>query len=84
MLEEELSELQSSLAKASETGKGVRKWDSLISRYYKTKELTPDMLKALVKEIKLYADGSISIDFKYMDEFEEMMKECRRIRGEVA
>ncbi len=42
------------------------------------------MLKAIVKEIKLYADGSISIDFRYMNEFEEMLKECERIKTEVA
>lgn len=84
VLEKELEELQGIHTKVSETGLREKKWGLLASQYYKTKELTPAMLKAIVKEIKLYADGSISIDFRYMNEFEEMLKECEKIKTEVA
>ncbi|MCI8702910.1 MAG: recombinase family protein [Anaerotignum sp.] len=83
-LEKELEELQCIRTKVSKAGLSEKKWSRLVSLYYKTKELTPAMLKAIVKEIKLYADGSISIDFRYMNEFEEMLKECERIKTEVA
>lgn len=83
-LEKELAEFQSIRTKASEASSGEKKWGQLVSQYYKTKELTPAMLKAVVKEIRLYADGSISVDFRYMNEFEEMLRECERIRREVA
>lgn len=84
VLEKELNELQSIRTKASEASVGEKRWERLISEYYKTKELTSAMLKAMVKEIKLFADGSISIDFRYMNEFEELLKECERLRKEVA
>ena len=56
----------------------------LIDQYYNAESLTKDMVKAFVKEVKLYDDNSISIEFRYMNEFEELMKECERIRREVA
>lgn len=83
-LEKELTELQSIRTKASEVSVGEKRWESLIAKYYKTKELSSTMLKALIKEIRLYADGSISIEFRYMNEFEELIKECEKIRKEVA
>ena len=56
----------------------------LIDRYYNAESLTKDMVKAFIKEIKLYDDNSISIEFRYRNEFEELMQECERIRREVA
>ena len=83
-LEKELSELQSIRDKTMETALGEKKWDRLISKYYKAEKLDSAMLKAMVKEIKLYADNSIYIEFRYMNEFEELLRECERIRKEVA
>ena len=70
--------------KAASVSEGERKWMKLIDRYYHAKNLTKDMVKAFVKEIKLCDDNSISIEFRYMNEFEELLKECERIRKEVA
>ena len=56
----------------------------LIDQYYHVKNLTKEMVKAFVKEIKLYDDNSIFIEFRYMDEFEKLLQECERIRKEVA
>lgn len=63
---------------------GAQKWESLIKKYRKVKTVTPELIEALVEEIRFHADGSIDIDFKYMNEFEEMFNECERIRKEVA
>lgn len=83
-LERELAELKSVHAKAQEVSTGERKWDRLITKYYHAKSLSKTMVKAFVKEIKLYADSSILIEFRYMVEFEELLRECERIRKEVA
>ncbi len=83
-LEKELQELKSIRGKASEAAQGEKKWEQLISKYYKAQTLNPAMMEAIVKEIKLYADNSISIEFRYMNEFEELLQECERIRREVA
>lgn len=83
-LEKELAELKSIRTKAEKVGTGEKKWDMLIKKYYHAKELTPIMVEAMIEEIKLYADNSISISFKYMNEFTELMRECERIRKEVA
>lgn len=83
-LEKELQELKSIRGKASEAAQGEKKWEQLISKYYKAQTLSPAMMEAIVKEIKLYADNSISIEFRYMNEFEELLQECERIRREVA
>lgn len=83
-LERELAEMKSVHAKAQEVSTGERKWDRLIAKYYHAKSLSKTMVKAFVKEIKLYADSNILIEFRYMVEFEELLRECERIRKEVA
>lgn len=83
-LEKELAELKSIRIKSEKTSAGEKKWAQLIKQYYHAKNLTSAMVQAMVEEIKLYADNSISISFKYMNEFEELMRECERLRKEVA
>ena len=83
-LEQELCELQSVRVKAAEAEQGERRWEQFVSRYYKAETLAPGMLAAMVKEIRLYADHHISIEFRYMNEFEELFDECERMRREVA
>lgn len=82
--ESELQELQAIKAKTKVTETGARKWNRLISRYYKAETVTEEMVEAMVDEIRVNTDGSLDIRFKYMPEFEEMFKECERIRKEVA
>ena len=84
VLEQELSELRGMDSKAASVSFGEKHWQGLIDRYYGAKELTGDMVRAMVREIKLHADNSISVEFLYMNEFEELIRECERIRKEVA
>ena len=83
-IEQEERELKSVHEKADSINVGERKWMKLIDQYYNAESLTKDMVKAFVKEVKLYDDNSISIEFRYRNEFEELMQECERIRREVA
>jgi len=84
LLEQQIQEAESSLAHVRKTETGARKWDLLIKKYYNMKVLTAEIVNAFVEEIRFHADGSIDIDFKYAIEFEEMFRECERIREEVA
>lgn len=82
--ESELQKIQAIKTKTKVTETGARKWNRLISRYYKAETVTEKMVEAMVDEIRVNTDGSLDIRFKYLPEFEEMFKECERIRKEVA
>lgn len=83
-LEQQLSEMQSTRSRTRKAEMGAHKWESLVRKYRKVKSVTPELIEAMVEEIRFHADGSIDIDFKYMNEFEEMFQECERIKKEVA
>lgn len=83
-LEQEEKELRTLREKHTEVSEGEKKWTRLTDRYYHAENLSKEMIQAFVKGIKLYADNSISIEFRYMNEFEELLRECERIRKEVA
>lgn len=38
----------------------------------------------MVREIRLHANRSISVEFLYMNEFEALIRECERLKKEVA
>lgn len=83
-LEQEVHELEAIKTRVRSTETNARKWDQLIKKYYHAQTVTKELINALVEEIRYYADGKIDIDFKYMNEFEEMFRECERIKEEVA
>lgn len=83
-LEQEERELRSVHERATAASTGEKKWDRLIERYYHQERLTKEMVNAFVKGIQFYADNSITIEFRYMNEFEELLQECERIRKGVA
>lgn len=83
-LEQRISELEMTHSRTRKVETGARRWESLIKKYRKAKAVTPELIDAFVEEIRFRADGSIDIDFKYMNEFEEMFNECERLRKEVA
>ena len=84
VLEQQLQEMESARTKVQKTETSARNWDRLIKKYYKMQSITAEIVNAFVDEIRFYSDGSIDIDFKYMNEFEELFNECERIRKEVA
>ena len=61
-----------------------KNWKSIIDQYYNASEISEEMVKAMVKEIRLYADNSISVEFHFMDEFDELIQQCERLRKETA
>ncbi len=83
-LEQQIQELESTRSRVRKTETGARKWDALIKKYYNAQAISAELIEAFVDEIRFHVDGSVDIDFKYMNEFEEMFNECERIKKEVA
>lgn len=84
LLQQELSELQSVSDKAMAVTFGERRWNQLIDTYYHSTKITAEMVDAFIEEIRLFADNSILIRFKYTNEFEALFRECERLKQEVA
>lgn len=84
ILEQELKELQSTACKVVSASAVEQRWSRLIDAYYHAKSLTFKMVDAFVDEIRLSADNSIEISFKYLNEFEALFRECQRLEKGVA
>lgn len=83
-LEQEADEIRKIRKKEAAADKGKERWEKLVKAYIHTEGITKDMVEAFIEEIRLFSDNSISIEFKYKDEFEEMLRKCQRDGKEVA
>ena len=83
-LEREMQRLTARRTKPTRAYVSKQKWEALIKKYHSATSVTPEMITALVKEIRFFANREIEISFNFMDEFEDMLKERERIREEIA
>lgn len=83
-IEQQITELKSLLKDSVDTVFGERNWDSFVKKYLEQDELTAEMITAMIEKIKLSANNSISIEFKYMNELELLMSVCDKLRRESA
>lgn len=83
-MEQELYEIQYMENRTVNVIIGEKKWTELIERFYKAETLTAEMVTAMIKEIRLHHDLSITIEFLYEDEFKDLLAECETVRKEVA
>lgn len=83
-LEQEFYEIQYMEQRTADVIIGEKKWTDLIDRYYKAETLTAEMVSAMIKEIRLHHDLTITIEFLYANEFEELLAEYETVRREVA
>ena len=83
-LEQEFYEIQYMEQRTADVIIGEKKWTDLIDRYYKAESLTAEMVSAMIKEIRLHHDLTITIEFLYANEFEELLAEYETVRREVA
>lgn len=84
LLSQELKELQNETEKEVAATAGARRWSVLVDTYYHAEELSEKMVDAFIEKIYLSADQSIEIQFKYVNEFEELFLECERLKKGVA
>lgn len=83
-LEKEAEEAMAVHVKAEKMIRGEQRWASLIAQYYHAETVSSEMVAAMVKEIRLYSDSSIQIDFLHMDEIHEITAHCEKMRKEIA
>lgn len=83
-LDQELYELQYTEKRTADVIIGEKKWSELIERYYRAESVTAEMVTAMIKEIRLHSDSTITIEFLYEDEFKALLSDCEAVRAEVA
>ncbi|MBQ5867167.1 MAG: recombinase family protein [Oscillospiraceae bacterium] len=83
-LDQELYELQYTEKRTADVIIGEKKWSELIERYYRAESVTAEMVTAMIKEIRLHSDSTITIKFLYEDEFKALLSDCEAVRAEVA
>lgn len=83
-MEREVTELEGVRKKAEKLVEGEQKWVQLIERFYSASSVTAEMVQAMIKGMTLDADNSLSIEFLYMDEFEQLIGACKALKEEAA
>lgn len=83
-LELELEQFLDEKTRPKKTYVSKKRLEALIKKYHSATTVTPEMVTAFIKEIRFYENKDIEIKFNFMDELNELIKECDRIREEVA
>ena len=83
-LEQELYEIQYMENRTADVIIGEKKWTELIERFYQAETPHAEMISAMIKEIRIHHDLSLTIEFLYEDEFKDLLAECETVRKEVA
>ena len=83
-LKQELSEMNRVRDNTKKIADGKQKWAKLVKKYYNARTVSAEMVRAMIKGITLHGDNSISIEFLYMDELEQIMETCAKLRNGVA
>lgn len=82
-LKDRLNELLLQQKKYDQTYSYENQWLSSFRAFRDEKELTKEMVAALIETVELYADRSIQINFKFKDEYEELRDYLNTIEDEV-
>ena len=70
----EVEEIRSISDKTEEINSGIEKWNHFMNEYNQSEGVSKTMVESLIKEMRIYADGRISIEFKYMDELKQFFQ----------
>lgn len=83
-LEKQLSELTAAKKENTKQTKAEKELASLVKKYSKATEMTQELADAMIESMQLHDDNSVSITFRYMDEFKAVMESIEALRKEVA
>lgn len=81
MLYREAEEISSIRDKSEEVNKGIEKWNYFMNEYNQVEGVSSIMVESLIKEMRIYADSRISIEFKYADELERFFQNSEETKG---
>ena len=59
-------------------------WQKKIAQYCNAQQITPELVHALIQEIRVSSDESIAITFCFDDEYRQILKDIERLKKEVA
>ena len=68
-----LAELEKEAGKYSQTFAMGGSWLQMIEQYQNAKELTKEMVDALIDEMILYNNGHVEVKFRFKDEMDEVI-----------
>ena len=83
-LEKQLSELTAAKKENTKQTEAEKELASLVKKYSKATEMTQELADAMIESMQLHDDNSVSITFRYMDEFKAVMESIETLRKEVA
>ena len=61
-----------------------KKLASLVKKYSNATEDTQELADTMIESMQLHKDNSVSITFRYMDEFKAIMESIEALKKEVA
>ena len=83
-LEKQLSELSAVKKENTMQTQAEKKLASLVKKYSNATEVTQELVDAMIESMQLHKDNSVSITFRYMDEFKAITESVEALRKEVA
>lgn len=83
-LEGQISKLNVERMENTRQSQAEKEMASLVKKYSKATEMTQELVNAMVESMQLHGDNSVSITFRYMDEFKAIMESIEELRREVA
>lgn len=83
-LEKQLSELSAVKKENTMQTQAEKKLASLVKKYSNATEVTQELADAMIESMQLHKDNSVSITFRYMDEFKAITESIEALRKEVA
>lgn len=83
-LNEKIERLTAELYKQKTLKSGKNKWIVAFEKFRRQKNLTKDMVDALIDKIYVHGQYELEIVFDFRDEYLYLMKEIDRMKGQIA
>lgn len=83
-LEKQLGEVENTKVQYQEQLSSAKKWDVLVKKYYEATEISAELVDSMIESMQMNEDSSLSIQFKHMDAFRDVLDTIETLRKEVA
>ncbi len=83
-LKKQIEHLQCEKEKYSPTFQKESEYRQLIERYFESQELSRDMVESFIENVTVFDDKRIRITYRFQDEFQNMIDELTKRKGEMA
>lgn len=83
-LEQELQDVESKQHTQETNLFATHQWIQLVQQYAHAESLTEDMVRAFIQQIRLSADGTVAITFRFADEFMRLSEQKEALQNGIA